>query len=143
MTALPSLDPADTHVSLSRSANADFDRLGMAAGDFRERRRIVVDALRLRAEPLPELSEVQFLARITIAGAPVVALCLSHSGSPLGDKSQSVIIRGLFTPERAAALTAIGKGLSPFISEISGRQPAGPKNKVEKKNDNASNAIVG
>jgi hypothetical protein len=142
VTPLPSLDPADVHVTLSRSANADFDRLGLAGGSFRDRRRTVVDSLHVHAETLTDLSEVQFLARTTIAGKLVVALCLAHAGSPLGDKSQSVIIRGIFTPERAAELSAIGKGLSPFIQEISGRQSAGPKNKVEKQNDNSTEIAV-
>lgn len=144
MTPLPSLDPAETHISLSRSANADFERLALSAsvGGFRERRRIVVDALRLHAKPLPELCEMQFLANTVIDGVSVVALCLSHGGSPLGDKAQSVIVRGIFTQERAAELTAIGKGLQPFIQEISGRQTAGTKNKVEKNDTNAKHAIA-
>ena len=119
----PTIDPLETHISVSRQADSVIDRLGICRPEdnFRVRRRCVVDAAFVGFEPIEELQETHFLARATLASRPVVLLCMTFAGSPRGDKKQSAIIRGVFTPERAAELTALRKGLAPFVNETYGR----------------------
>jgi len=138
LTRLINVDPNECHISLSRQADAALERLEVCSGlPHRERRRCVVEAAYCGdIEPLAELQETHFLAKATVAGKPCVLLCLSFDGSPHGDKARSMIVRGVFTSERAAELKAIGKGFSPFVNEINGRQAR--KNGGNESDDRAS-----
>jgi hypothetical protein len=73
---IPPLTAVTTQLVVSRIADADFDQLGVCPGDgkFRDRRRIVVDAIRRSAQSIDEFRETQFLARTTVEGREVVLL---------------------------------------------------------------------
>lgn len=136
--------PAATQITIGRGADADFAALGICPGEenFRERRRIVVDAFRQFAEPLPACREVQYLARTVVDGREVVLLCICHEGSTLGDRDQTTIVRGAFTPERTAELMALRRGLAPFANELCGRRSAKKVTNGESSHDGNKVAIV-
>lgn len=136
MTPLPS---TATQITIGRQADSDFAALGVCPGEknFRERRRIVVDAVRQLAEPLPACREVQYLARTVVDGREVVLLCIGIVGSALGDRDQTTIVRGAFTPERTAELMSLGRGLAPFANELCGRRSA----KIKVTNGESANGI--
>jgi hypothetical protein len=134
---IPTPNPASVQITIGRGADSDFAALGVCPGDanFRERRRRVVDAVRKLAEPLPESREIQYLARTVIDGREAVLLCIDREGSTHGDRAKTTIVRGAFSPERAAELISRGNGLAPFAFELSSRRPAA---KTTKNGDSAN-----
>jgi hypothetical protein len=135
----PNVDPRDSHVILSKSADTSLEALAVCpeAATHQSRCRAIIDAAYAgEITPIGGFQEINFLADAVIRGERVVLLCTQFAGCPRGDRRFSTIVRGVFKPDRAEALKALGKGLAPFINEL--RSPLGARKVANERHDRTS-----
>lgn len=110
------INTAKSHIRLTDRAQHDLRALGVGQSTRKRRRDVVAACPSMK--PLQGVGEEHWLAEGVIAGKPVVLLLVRHPGAPWGPRSETVSVRGAWSPEAAAELQAEGRGLLPFHQAV-------------------------
>ena len=106
-------DPSKRFIALSKTASDKLYELGIFEGEWRDDRRLFINACREGAvTPIEGSEETHFLARMTIGGREVVLLCIDRLHAQKGE--HVTVIKGAAGTEHLQQ----GNGRAPFSFSI-------------------------
>lgn len=112
------IDATKSQIVLTAAANSCLESLGVGNGHRDRHDKLIEQAHADAVDVRDDLMEKHYLAATQIDGRDVVLLCAHVPGSRHAGRDSRVVIRGAFSPQDAASLASMGRGLAAFASQL-------------------------